>query len=123
MIQTARGVLAAIAWGCAALVCAQDFPVGASMPSADELQQHVAGRVFDVKLADGTDWRLQYTGNGYFYVDTSKGFKGTGTWRVEEGRLCGHLRGRDPSCNEVRLHDGVLHMRRDSGEMIRFVPR
>jgi hypothetical protein len=110
-------VLAALA------TSAQAFPDGAASPTADEIRARLSGTVFSVALADGNSWRLQYTGNGYFYVDTNQGFRATGEWRAEDGRLCGQLRGRDPGCNEVRVHQGVLHLKRDSGEIVQFIPR
>jgi hypothetical protein len=71
-----------------------------------------------VDLADGSRWRLEYKANGYFFVNTSSGFNGTGDWRAEDERLCSRLRGRETSCNEVRDVAGVLHLKRDSGEVI-----
>lgn len=99
-----------------------NFPDGATAPAAEAVRQHLAGRVFQVALADGTRWRLQYMGNGYMFVDTSTGFKGNGEWRTEEGKVCSQLRGRPGGCNEVRMHEGVLHLKRDSGEIIRLLP-
>jgi hypothetical protein len=61
--------------------------------------------------------------NGYMFVDTSKGFKGNGEWRTEDGKLCSQLRGREAGCNDVRFNQGVLYMKRDSGELIQLVPR
>jgi hypothetical protein len=102
---------------------AQAFPEGAASPTADEIKARLSGTVFSVALADGNSWRLQYAGNGYFYVDTNKGFRATGEWQAEDGRLCGQLRGRDRTCNDVRVHQGVLHYKRDSGEIVQFIPR
>jgi hypothetical protein len=119
--RIAHATLAALAL--AAATQAQAFPDGATAPSATELRQRLEGRVFDVQLADGTSWRLQYQSSGYFYIDTSRGFRGDGSWKVEDGRVCSQLRGRDGSCNEMRVHQDRLHMRRDSGEIVRLEPR
>ena len=122
MVNTSKSAAAgALLLACAA-VAAQGFPDGATTPTAQELRQLLAGKVFAVKVADGTTWRLQYNANGYMFVDTSNGFRGSGEWKAEDGKVCGHLRGRNPGCNEVRVHDGVVHLKRDSGEIIRYTP-
>ena len=106
-----------------ALAAATAFPEGAETPGAEQIQQWLGGRVFDVRIADGNDWRLEYKRTGYFFVDTKKGGRADGTWRTEPGQLCGHLRGRDPGCNAVRMHGERLYLQRDSGEVVRFDPR
>lgn len=123
MPSTARSHIAWLLFACSLPGLAHAFPDGSTRPTAGDVGTHVAGRVFDVALADGTTWRLQYTGHGYLFVDTSKGFRGEGQWRSEDGQLCSQLRGRPAGCNEVRLHQGVLHLQRDSGEIIRLLPR
>ena len=104
-------------------VIAQDFPPGASTPTATELKQLLGDKVFSVKVADGSTWRLEYKASGYMYVDTSGGFRGNGEWKVEDGRICGHIRGRNPGCNDARVLDGIIYLKRDSGEIIKYVPR
>ncbi|MCC9595782.1 MULTISPECIES: hypothetical protein [unclassified Rubrivivax] len=99
------------------------FPEHASAPDAAALSRHLEGRVFQVALADGTSWRLEYKANGYFFIDTSRGFRSSGTWRAEDGKLCGGLQGRAPACNEVRMVGDALYMQRDGGEIVQYVPR
>jgi len=98
----------------------QQFPEGASTPTAADVKKYLDDKVFKIKLADGNSWRLEYKSNGYFYVNTSTGFNGSGQWQAEDGRLCGQLKGRDRSCNDVRVHQDLLHLKRDSGEIIRY---
>ncbi len=103
---------------------AQASPDGVSTLTAAEIQKHVAGKVFDVKIADGTSWRLEYKDNGYFWVNTSSGFSDSGTWQAQEGQICSERkRGNGRDCNDVRIKDGLLHMKRLSGEIIVFVAR
>jgi hypothetical protein len=102
---------------------AQGFPDGASTPNAEELKKRLGGNVFSVKLADGTSWRLEFRANGQFFVDTSTGFRSDGQWAAEEGRLCSQLRGRDRICTDARVHNEILHFKRDTGEFIQYVPR
>jgi hypothetical protein len=95
-----------------------EFPADSKPLTAAALKDAIAGRTFNVDLADGSRWRLEYKANGYFFVNTSGGFNGTGDWRAEDERLCTRLRGGDLSCNEVRNAGGVLHLKRNSGEVI-----
>lgn len=99
------------------------FPEGAASPSADELRKRLADRVFGVTLANGATWRLEFKGSGYVFVDTSSGFRGNGPWRTEDGKLCSKLQGNQEVCNEARVHDDVLHLRRVDGEIIRYIPK
>ncbi len=98
-----------------------DFPADANTPSAAALQEAIAGNVFAVKLADGTSWRLEYKSNGYFWVNTSRGFSDSGKWSTTDGKLCGELQKIKPSCNEVRANGKALLLKRDSGEIIELV--
>ena len=91
--------------------------------AAATLKESLAGRTFNVALADGSRWRLEYKANGYFFVNTSSGFNGTGDWRADDERLCARLRGGQMSCNEVRAAGGVLFLKRDSGEVIALRPQ
>ena len=102
---------------------AQEFPEGATAVADNDLKKRISDTVFDVKLADGVTWRLEYKSNGFFFVDTSRGFRGDGKWSIDNGKLCGQLRGRDHSCNELRLVRDILHMKRDSGEIVQLIPR
>jgi len=99
-------------------VVPKEFPVDGAAVSAAEVKERFAGKVYKVTLADGTRWRLDYKSNGYFFVDTSTGFRGTGDWRADEGKLCARLRGNAESCNEVRQVGEVIYLKRDSGEII-----
>ena len=115
-------VLAAAATTAAAQATA-GFPEGAVAPASAELHDRLAGKVFDVKLSDGASWRLEYKANGYFFINTSRGFSDSGEWKAEDGRLCSKGRKIAGNCSEIRVKDGGIYMQRDSGEVVRFVPR
>ena len=102
---------------------AQDFPDNSAPANTAELTSRLTGKLFTVQLKNGVSWRLEFNNNGYFFVDTSTGGKATGTWRAEDGRLCSHVKGGDAQCNEARLHDGFLYIRRADGEVIKYLPR
>lgn len=97
------------------------FPDGAAPPNAAELRERLAGKLIKVQLADGSSWRLEYKANGYFFVNTSRGFSDTGEWRTEDGKLCSKGRKINPSCNDVRVVGDALYLKRDSGEIVQFV--
>lgn len=100
-----------------------EFPAGASTPNAAQIQQHLEGKVFNVKLANGLSWRLEYNTRGNVFVDVSNGFRGKGDWTAEDGKVCSQMAGNNRTCNEVRLHEGVMQLRRDSGEIIQLMPK
>ena len=101
----------------------KEFPAEGTIAPAAALKERFAGKVYAVTLADGTRWRLDYKSNGYFFVDTSTGFRGTGDWHADDGKLCSRLRGGNASCNEVREVGEVIYLKRDSGEVIALTPK
>ena len=105
---------------CSLAARSQQFPEGSSVPTAAQVQNYLDGKVFSVKLSDGNVWRLDYKSNGFFFVNTSSGFNGSGQWQAEDGKLCAQLKGRDRSCNDVRLHQDLMHLKRDNGEIIQY---
>lgn len=116
----AVGMLGALA---ATGVRSAEFPAEATPLDATQLRERLADKVFDVQLANGTSWRLQHNAGGAVFVNTSNGYNNSGDWRTEDGRLCTSLKGRDPGCSAVRLHEGVVLVKRDDGEILRLIPR
>lgn len=104
-------------------MAATTFPEGATSPTADEIRQRLSDKVFDVKLDNGTAWRLEFKANGYYFVDVSTGGKANGEWKADNAKLCSKPPMQPQSCNEVRLHDDHLYLQRTNGEVIRYVPR
>lgn len=102
---------------------AQSFPDDSTTPSNEEIKRYLESSVLTAAIADGTTWRLEYKSGGYFFINTSRGFNSDGKWQVEDGKLCGELRGRNRTCNEVRMHKGFLLYRRDNGEIVQFTPK
>lgn len=95
-----------------------EFPADANTPSAAALQEALAGKVFAVKLADGTSWRLEYKSSGYFWINTSRGFNDSGKWTVQDGKVCSELQKVAASCSEARMRGKALLLKRPSGEII-----
>lgn len=101
----------------------KEFPADATDLQAGAIKDKLAGTVYAATLADGNRWRLQFRANGYFFINTSSGFSGTGEWRADEGKLCTHLRGDKTACNEVRQLGTAVYLKRDSGEVIAMTPQ
>lgn len=98
-----------------------EFPADSTPLAGEALQTRLSGKVFAVKPADGSTWRLEYRANGYLFVETSRGFKDTGTWKVDGAQACGHWQKAGRSCTEFRLKDDALFAKRGSGEVIKLV--
>lgn len=89
-----------------------------------QVTQQFAGKVFNVKLKDGSGWRFDFRPNGSFYFNHSAGASDSGDWKVEQSSLC--TKGRkliDASCNEVRIKDERILFKRDNGDIVEFVEK
>ena len=99
-----------------------EFPADALSANADDLRARISGKIFRVKPADGSSWRIEYKANGYAFIDTSNGFRDTGTWRVEDGKLCSDWHKVNGGCSEVRIRGESIYLKRVSnGEVIALV--
>jgi hypothetical protein len=99
-----------------------EFPEGAKALAPEALKAMVSGKTFNAKLADGTPWRLQYTASGYIYVNAGS-FSGSGKWHVEGTNLCNVSTQIPTACNEMQAKDGVLYMKRSTGEIVKLVEK
>ena len=98
-----------------------NFPDNAVPLTNEALRERVAGKAFRVKPQDGNTMRLEYRTGGYAYIDTSTGFRDSGPWRVEEGKLCADWGKVTGGCSEVRAVGDALYIKRVSnGEVLAF---
>jgi hypothetical protein len=97
------------------------FPDGSSTPSASDIQQRLSGKAFDIKLADGSMWHVQYGNSGDYDFKSSKGFSDHGEWKAEDGKICSKGSKIPYSCSDVRVKGDDLYLKRDNGEIIQFV--
>ena len=97
-----------------------EFPDDAQPFTAETLRERVAGKVFKVKPADGSEWRLDYKANGYVFIDTNRGFRDSGTWKVEGTQVCvDWKRSSNGGCSEARLKGDTFYLKRAAdGEVI-----
>ena len=108
-----------------AATCAQaqgaGFPDDATVPSADAIQQHLNGNAFDIKLADGSSWHVQYGKSGDYEFKSSKGFADHGDWKAEDGKICSKGTKIPYSCSDVKMKGDLMYLKRDNGEVVQFV--
>jgi len=98
-----------------------DFPVDAAPLKASELQDRLSGKVYSVKPADGAVWRWEFKSGGTFFITIGR-YSDSGKWSIEDSKVCSEGRKIAASCNEIRQRDGVLMLKRDSGEIVEMSP-
>ena len=101
---------------------ADEFPEGVKTPSAAELNGLMKGKTFNVKLPEGLGWKLDYRDNGYFYVNVSNGFNGSGRWSVEDGKMCSNVKTDPTVCNDMRIDGTRLLLKRSNGTIVHLEP-
>ena len=96
-----------------ALAQTTEFPADASPVSAEALRAHLTGNVFRVAPVDGSIWRLEFKDGGYAFIDVpNRSYRNTGTWYVDGTRLCTEWRQEKPTCQEARMKDRVVYLKR-----------
>jgi hypothetical protein len=121
MLKTSDWMLSIALFASAAAATAQEFPDGSTTPTATDLKQLIAGKVFSVQTSKNT-WRLQINDNGYFFLNVGN-YSDSGPWTVEDGKWCTKPQKSNASCNDMRLAGGSLYMKRDNGEIVQFAPQ
>ena len=102
----------------------KEFPPGLTTPSDDVIKRRFDDRNYRVDLADGTNWKLQYKANGYYFVNTSTGYSDSGKWSVKDGFLCNEPRKTTGGCNEVRDGgDASFWIKRANGDILQMRPQ
>lgn len=103
---------------------ASDFPADSVAIKGDEVKRALSDKRFTVELADRSSWKLEYKANGYFFVNTSAGFNGSGTWKIQDDKVCTDGKGMNASCGVVYQRGDSLFMKRSAtGEIIELRPR
>lgn len=102
---------------------AQTFEEDAPAPAAEQIRSLLAGNVFTVNIADGSSWRVDFNRNGYYFFNTSKGYEDAGKWRAEDGKVCFEPRKTPAACNDARVSQGMVVLKRLSGEIVVYRPR
>ncbi len=99
-----------------------EFPSDSVPLTQEDLKKRLTGKTFVSKPASGSDIRVQYR-DTYAYINIGN-MSDTGTWRVEGSSVCYEWRQIRPSCSEVRIAGGVLHLKRaNNGEILTLVEK
>lgn len=100
------------------------FPEGAIPATEQQLKARLTDRVFGARMTNGDDWRLEYKSNGYFFLNTSRGYSDSGKWRIEEGKVCTDMQKTGASCSEMSIFNDVLYLKRaTNGEVAALQPK
>jgi hypothetical protein len=95
------------------------YPEGSVPVTGESISSRLAGKVYSVKPVDGSTWRLEFQTGGGLFLDTDRGYRDYGTWRVEGDKWCAELRKTGLSCSELRQMGEVLYYKRASnGEVV-----
>ena len=100
----------------------KDFPPDLTTPNEQVLHEYLAGKTLVGKFASGATVTTQFATDGKLKSSISTGGIDSGDWKTEDGKLCGSLRKAGAFCNDARLGEGVLWLRRMNGEIVRYVP-
>ncbi len=94
------------------------FPQGSTELTPEALKSDLSDKTFIVRPAQGPSWRWELKGNGYYFINIGN-FSDSGTWNVKGSSLCSAgQKVATGSCNDVRMKDGALYLKRDNGEVV-----
>lgn len=101
-----------------------EYPAGATPVSGSDITARLAGKVFTVKSNTSGSWRLEFDKMGYVFVDTDKGFRDNGPWRVEGEKWCTKLQKIGESCEELyAIGEALYYKRSKNGEVVSMTIR
>ena len=118
---TASAALALLAASGGAIAQTTSYPGGAGPLAPQALQDALADKVFTTAPAQGTHWQWQFKPDGRFYLSVGS-YADSGRWRTEGSSLCLDSI-KNQGCNEMRHKDGMLYLKRNNGEVVRFQPK
>jgi hypothetical protein len=117
----------ALASGSAAFAqapAAPDFPADAKPIAADPLRERVSGKVFRIAVANGNGWRLQFQGDGFYFLNIApSNYSDSGKWRAEDSSLSFEPQKTKAGCNVTQLVGDLAYFKRDIGEIVKFEPQ
>jgi hypothetical protein len=95
-----------------------EYPEGSVALTGDAIRNQLAGKVYTVRPSDGTTWRLEFTTNGYLFLDTSYGYRDSGKWRIDSNSWCAELK-QTGNCSDLRQKGEVFYYKRTAtGEVL-----
>lgn len=101
-----------------------EYPEGAVALTGDVIREQLAGKTYTLKPSDGSTWRLEFKADGYAFLDTSRGYRDSGKWRIDVNNWCIELQKAGLACSELRRKGDVFYYRRISnGEIVPMTVR
>jgi hypothetical protein len=107
-----------VAWTASAWAQAPAFdpPSESQTISAQDLKMRLAGKSFVYRAPDSSlVSRVQYSTNGYAFLNVSTGFSDSGAWKAEDGKICNEWRRIPARCAEVRVKGDLLFVQNSNG--------
>jgi len=98
------------------------FPMEATPISTDIAATRVAGNTYRGTTSEGADWVIKIERNGDLIWYRSNG-SNSGHWYIDGDQFCSQMRSGLSYCNETRLHDETVYLkRRQNEEIVKLVP-
>ena len=96
-----------------------EYPEGSMALTGDVIREQLAGKTYTVKPFDGTTWRLEFKADGSVFLDTSRGYRDSGKWRIDVNNWCAEMQKTGLACSELRRKGEIFYYRRISnGEIV-----
>lgn len=119
MRKWVASVLCVPVWAFAQVDFPKEFPAGAAVVEAAELQKKLTGRVAEMTYADRAEVRVEYR-DTYAYLNVGQ-TSDTGKWRVDGSQVCIDWRRFSLVCFEVRAVGDTLYAKRAvNGEIVQM---
>ncbi len=116
-------LLLTVSGAASAYAMSTTFPQGSAELTPQALKSDISGKTFIVQPAQGPSWRWELKDNGYYFVNIGN-FSDSGTWSVKGSSLCSAgQKVATGTCNDVRIKDGTLYLKRDNGEVVELQPK
>jgi len=112
---------------CLAQAFPTEFPAEAKALEPDVLKQRIAGKVFNVKAADGAEYRVEFKDTHAYlniYMAGGRTVSDNGPWKAEGSSICIEFQRVKSGCSEYRLVGNTLYSKRASnGEVVVMEPK
>jgi hypothetical protein len=96
-----------------------EYPAEAQPVAGSDIEARLSGKAFMVKSVSSGGWRMEFSKNGYVYIDTDSGFRETGTWRVEGDKWCVKTQRNGDNCADLHAVGETLYYKRArNGEVV-----
>lgn len=88
----------------------------------EELQSVLSGKIFLVKVDKSPVWRWQFNSDGSFTIDIGN-YNDSGKWNIKESSVCQESKRGNSGCNEIRVKENILYLKRDNDEIVILQPQ